>query len=256
MDFNISFFMLLFCGLTLAQNISVTMETEGISERQTYSPDMCELLKEFGAMREKLGAMETRLKNSENRLKDSETRLKDSETRMKDSETRLKDSETRLKDSETRMKDSETRLKDSETQILALRNKLSTKVVFSATTSPVGAIGPYNIDTTLVYRRVITNEGNAYNQHTGIFTAPVAGTYYFTFFYHAGGQHWVKLDLMKNSQIMVDSSDHQTVNDGADNGGNAAFLRLQRGDQVFVRMRANTHVWGEGATTFSGFLLI
>ncbi|XP_028261655.1 complement C1q-like protein 2 isoform X3 [Parambassis ranga] len=221
MDFNISFFMLLFCGLTLAQNISVTMETEGISERQTYSPDMCELLKEFGAMREKLGAMETRLKNSENRLKDSETRLK-----------------------------------DSENQILTLKNKFSTKVVFSATTSPVGAIGPYNIDTTLVYRRVITNEGNAYNQHTGIFTAPVAGTYYFTFFYHAGGQHWVKLDLMKNSQIMVDSSDHQTVNDGADNGGNAAFLRLQRGDQVFVRMRANTHVWGEGATTFSGFLLI
>ncbi|XP_028260904.1 cerebellin-1-like [Parambassis ranga] len=242
MNFNISFFMLLFCGLTLAQDVTNAVDTEDISEKQTCSPDMCEFLKEFGAMKEKLGAMETR--------------LKDSETRLKDSETRMKDSETRLKDSETRLKDSETRLKDSETQILALKNKLSTKVVFSAKTATGVDIGPFNTDTTLVYGAVITNEGNAYNQHTGIFTAPVAGTYYFTFFYHAGGQHKSKLDLMKNSQMMVYSSDHQTVSDAADNGGNAAFLQLQRGDQVFTRMEANTHVYGHHATTFSGFLLI
>ncbi|XP_028261665.1 C1q-related factor-like [Parambassis ranga] len=212
MNVNISVLMLLFCGLTLAQN------TE---ETQSCSPDMCELLKEFGAMKEKLAA-------TENRLKDSETRLTNSETRQM----------------------------NSETQIVALNSKLGIKVVFSARTSTSGAIGPFNTDTTLVYGTVITNEGNAYNQNTGIFTAPVAGTYYFTFFYHAGGHQKSKLTLVKNSQFIVDSSDHQTADDKADNGGNAAFVQLQRGDQVFVRMTANTHVWGDGyCTSFSGFLV-
>ncbi|XP_028261673.1 complement C1q subcomponent subunit C-like [Parambassis ranga] len=200
-------------------------------------------------MKEKLAATETRLTNSENRLKDSENRLMNSEGRLMNSENRLKDSETRLMNSESRMM-------NSESQIIALNNKLGTKVVFSARTSTSGAIGPFNTDATLVYGTVITNEGNAYNQNTGIFTAPVAGTYYFIFFYHTGGQHKSQLTLMKNNQVIVNSSDHQTTNDGADNGGNAIFLQLQRGDQVFVRMTANTHVWGEGyATTFSGFLV-
>ncbi len=89
---------------------------------------------------------------------------------------------------------------------------------------------------------------------TGIFVAPVAGLYYFTFFYHAGGERPVVLSLYKNNQLVVMTSDHQTDADGADNGGNAAFLQLRRGDQVHVRLDANRHVWGYSQTTFSGFL--
>ncbi|XP_028261672.1 complement C1q tumor necrosis factor-related protein 3-like [Parambassis ranga] len=158
---------------------------------------------------------------------------------------------------ENRLMNSETRLMDSENQILALKNQFSTKVVFSAKTSTSGAIGPFNTDKTLVYGTVITNIGNAYNQNTGIFTAPVTGTYYFTFFYHAGHEYWARLLLMKNSEIIVETADHPSKYDTADNGGNAAFLQLKRGDQVFVRMAANTYVWGgPHPTTFSGFLLI
>ncbi|XP_044038941.1 uncharacterized protein LOC122869740 [Siniperca chuatsi] len=279
MNFTILWFVLLFCGLILAQDEGTAIET------QSCFPDMCNLLKEFGAMREKLGAMETRLKDSETRLKDSETRLKDSEnqilelknkefgamreklgametrlkdseTRLKDSETRLKDSETRLKDSETRLKDSETRLNDSENKIVELSNKERTKVIFSASAGGSGRIGPFNTDTTLIYRAMKTNIGNAYNQFTGIFTAPVAGVYYFTIFYHAGGEHEVKLLLYKNNEVVVMTRDHQSDSDTADNGGNAVFLQLQQGDQVYVQMHAKSHVWGfNHLTTFSGFLV-
>ncbi|KAM3590301.1 uncharacterized protein V6R79_007172 [Siganus canaliculatus] len=233
----------LFWGLASAQEGVDVSETEKTDTIQSCFPDMCKLLMEFGAMKEKLGAVEAK--------------LEDSETRLKDSETRLKASETRLKDSETRLKDSETRLTDSENQIRELKNKEQNKVIFSVATGGGNkAIGPFRTDTTLVYKTVITNIGSAYNPATGIFTAPVAGIYYFTFFYNAGGSDIVSLELMKNNEIIVSIHEYKSSADSDDSGGNAAFMQLQQGDQVFVRLNANSHVWGNGYfSTFSGFLV-
>ena len=96
MNFTTFWFALLFCGLVLAQDDGSTAGTEGNVEVQSCFPDMCDLLKEFGAMTEKLKAMETRLTDSETRLRESETRLTDSETRLKESETRLNNSENQI----------------------------------------------------------------------------------------------------------------------------------------------------------------
>uniref|UniRef100_A0A4W6F4F1 C1q domain-containing protein n=1 Tax=Lates calcarifer TaxID=8187 RepID=A0A4W6F4F1_LATCA len=264
MNLTMLWFVLLLCGLISAQDDGTATVTENPNEIQSCSPDMCDLLVEFGAMREKLRAMETRLedsetrlRNSENRLRNSETRLNESETRLRNSETRLRNSETRLRNSETRLNESETRLRNSENQILELRNKEGTKVIFSAVVGRGDkAIGPFNTDITLIYRRVITNIGNAYSQSTGIFTAPVAGVYYFNIFYHAGRAHASGLHLYKNSQVMVMTGHQQSDNDKPDNGGNAVFLQLQRGDQVYVRLVANAYVWGSDYdTTFNGFLV-
>ncbi|XP_042258138.1 complement C1q-like protein 4 [Thunnus maccoyii] len=157
---------------------------------------------------------------------------------------------------EEKLRAIETRLQDSENQIMDLRNKERTKVIFSAAVDGSGHTGPFNTDTTLIYRRVITNIGGAYSQYTGIFTAPVAGVYYFNIFFHAGREHEAKLLLYKNHQLMIMTHDHPSDSDGADNGGNAVFLQLQQGDMVYVQLAVNTHVWGHGQhTTFSGFLV-
>ncbi|XP_039679102.1 collagen alpha-1(X) chain-like [Perca fluviatilis] len=209
MNFTILLFVSMFCGLILAQDDAPDATgTEETVETKSCYPDMCDLLTEFGAMREKLTSVETRLKESVN-------------------------------------------------QILELKNKERTKVIFSTAIGQGDKpIGPFNTDTTLIYRRVITNIGGAYSPSTGIFTAPVAGVYYFTIFYHAGGDYEGKLLLFKNSELVVMTHDHRSGSDGADNGGNAAFLQLQPRDQVYVRMAANSHVWGtDHHTTFSGFLV-
>ncbi|XP_071315941.1 complement C1q-like protein 4 isoform X2 [Trachinotus anak] len=129
-------------------------------------------------------------------------------------------------------------------------------VVFSVKAEEGGALGPFCSETILKYNTVITNIGDAYNAATGVFTAPIAGVYYFTFFYHAGGHQGAALVLHKNNEAVVKTSDHKSSSDTADNGGNAVFLKLEQGDKVSVRMPAGTHVWASGGhTTFSGFLV-
>ena len=90
---------------------------------------------------------------------------------------------------------------------------------------------------------------------TGVFTAPVAGAYHFTFFYHSGGEHPSKLRLFKNCERIVMTSDLKSGSDKADNGGNGVILLLRQGDQVYVRMAAKGYVWADDYTTFNGFLI-
>uniref|UniRef100_A0A3P8N611 C1q domain-containing protein n=1 Tax=Astatotilapia calliptera TaxID=8154 RepID=A0A3P8N611_ASTCA len=116
-------------------------------------------------------------------------------------------------------------------------------------------LGPFNTDQTIIYERVFVNTGNAYNELTGIFTAPVSGVYFFTYFCHSGGVRKTSLHLYKNNEVILHIHDHQSA-DTADNGGNAVFLQLQQGDRVYVRLKANTHVYRSSTlTNFSGFLV-
>ncbi|XP_062300623.1 caprin-2-like [Scomber scombrus] len=207
MNLVIFLVMSLFCRLTLCQDVLITPDTEQTETQSVCNPDVRELLKELGALREKVGGLENRLK-------------------------------------------------ESEKQIEELKSKEKRQVIFSAAADGSGHIGPFNTHTTLIYKTVMINTGSAYNQFTGIFTAPVTGVYYFIFFYHAGGNNPTDLSLFKNNELVSMAYDHRTEHDGADNGGNAVFLQLQQGDQVFVRLGENTHIWAHThITTFSGFLL-
>ncbi|XP_029944260.1 complement C1q tumor necrosis factor-related protein 3-like [Salarias fasciatus] len=197
---------------------------------------MCELLKDFGALREKLSSVETRLQWDENRLSRSETKQEASETRLTAIENTLTGYEQR---------------------VVALEQKGEMKVIFSAVTNE-GDINrcPFGTDTTLIFRRVITNVGEAYSPYTGIFTAPVAGVYYFTFFYQAQAYYPNQLYLYKNNEPVVLTEDQWTYFDSSDNGGNAVFLQLQRLDRVYVLMGGGSYVSDSSYhTTFSGFLV-
>uniref|UniRef100_A0AAX7T934 C1q domain-containing protein n=1 Tax=Astatotilapia calliptera TaxID=8154 RepID=A0AAX7T934_ASTCA len=115
--------------------------------------------------------------------------------------------------------------------------------------------GPFNTDVTMIYDHTFVNIGNAYSPVTGVFTAPVSGVYFFTIFSLSGGEHAIRLLFYKNNEVILHIHDHRS-DDTADNGGNAAFLQLQQGDTVYVRLKEGTHVYkSRTGTTFSGFLV-
>ncbi|XP_046899976.1 complement C1q tumor necrosis factor-related protein 3-like [Hypomesus transpacificus] len=130
------------------------------------------------------------------------------------------------------------------------------QVAFGASLPPRGNQGPYNIEITLVYSRVLVNAGNAYNPATGIFTAPVKGVYYFSF----SGYHYstkpMGLRLMKNGQQMLRLYNHPPGSRyvTATNGMN---LQLKKGDQVYLRLGAGTWTYTDSnyQNTFIGHLL-
>uniref|UniRef100_A0A669F9M3 Complement C1q-like protein 3 n=1 Tax=Oreochromis niloticus TaxID=8128 RepID=A0A669F9M3_ORENI len=190
MNLSSLFLILLFCGLTLAQD---TVETD--------------------AMTEKFNSLETKMMNIESKLENYESR------------------------------------------ILQLEQKERNAVIFSAGIGVDSPFGPFNTDITMIYDTVLVNIGNAYSPVTGIFTAPVSGVYFFTYFCHSGGVRKTSLHLYKNNEVILHIHDHQSA-DAADNGGNAVFLQLQQGDTVYVRLKANSHVYRSSTVTnFSGFLV-
>uniref|UniRef100_A0A3B3YIC7 C1q domain-containing protein n=1 Tax=Poecilia mexicana TaxID=48701 RepID=A0A3B3YIC7_9TELE len=132
-------------------------------------------------------------------------------------------------------------------------------LAFSASllASGQGHTGPFNTHITLIFKRVVTNIGNAYNRETGLFTAPVRGVYHFEFYIYGGGSSTnpTSAELVKNGEKIFMSWTSQPT--GGQKASNGVSLLLEIGDVVFMRMWANSRIYdnNDRHTTFSGHLL-
>ncbi|XP_060572326.1 complement C1q-like protein 4 [Ruditapes philippinarum] len=117
---------------------------------------------------------------------------------------------------------------------------------------------------TIVFNNVITNIGHAYNHHTGVFTAPIHGTYTFNTDIVAERGHYIEASIVRNGEVAVSAiSDHRFSQDGKhfttwDQGNAVAILRLNKGDKVAVTLQwpEGSHaIHGRGKSSFSGYLL-
>ncbi|XP_069544187.1 complement C1q tumor necrosis factor-related protein 3-like [Brachyistius frenatus] len=113
--------------------------------------------------------------------------------------------------------------------------------------------GPLDNSTTLVFKKVTTNIGNAYDLDTGVFTAPVKGLYYIRFTGFVGESGTLNAALFKNDQNMFAIYDTRGVHGSSSNG---MPLVLETGDRIYITLWAGTSVFDQSRlTTFSGFLI-
>ncbi|XP_039894225.1 complement C1q-like protein 3 isoform X3 [Simochromis diagramma] len=155
-------------------------------------------------------------------------------------------------------KELEAKLESQKTEINQLKQLSEvTQVAFSASLLDQGEgdTGPFNDHTTLVFKHVVTNIGNAYNKNTGIFTAPVRGAYHFDWKVLGRDSTHTGAYLFRNEEIIFLAYESQSS--GWPSASNGASLLLEVGDQVTVRLWAGSRTYDNEnhQTTFSGHLI-
>ncbi|XP_033964988.1 complement C1q-like protein 2 [Pseudochaenichthys georgianus] len=227
--------LLLFCVSAEGGGVDRGSQSSVLAEREIWT--------ELRAIKNKVGEQEVELQTHRDNVSSLEKENRALVSRVSASEEQLAALRAELEVSKNELQLDETGRRSS-----------GTKVAFSAALSP-GKFGPYNTETPLVYRRSIANLGGAYSSNTGVFTAPVRGAYYFRFtaMNNKHGEN-MAVNLYRNSQRIIHNSKQ---NDGNTFLSNAAVLRLNQGDEVYMRLHEDCGLFENDDTynTFSGFLL-
>ncbi|KAG7277772.1 hypothetical protein CRUP_023060 [Coryphaenoides rupestris] len=136
------------------------------------------------------------------------------------------------------------------------QNQDPTRVAFSAGLTNSGAVGPFNDETTLVFSKTLTNIGQAYNQTTGVFRAPVRGLYCFLFTVADFLKGYRGVYLYRNTQRLLFSLE-LNAHGGYASSSAATPLSLEAGDRVYLRLPGSYRLYDDNRrfSLFSGFLL-
>ncbi|XP_052087455.1 heavy metal-binding protein HIP-like [Mytilus californianus] len=135
-------------------------------------------------------------------------------------------------------------------------NKEHNGISFSARLgTSIKDIDPWN---TVIFDQVISNDGNSYNAATGIFTAPIAGTYYFTSTIFTSTGSILEMSLKVNEQTQMWMYTYAATITG-NTATNSIIVKLNKDDTVRLVKHG---VWGARPfyihrvwSTFTGFLL-
>ncbi|XP_006785304.1 complement C1q-like protein 4 [Neolamprologus brichardi] len=173
-------------------------------------------------------------------------------------EAKLESQKTEIDQLKLQSEELAAKLESQKTEIDQLKQQLQVKqVAFSASLLDQGEgdTGPFNTQTTLIFKHVVTNIGNAYNKHTGIFTAPVRGAYHFDCHILGHGNIVAGAFLLRNEEQIYVVYENPTS--GTVSASNGASLLLEVGDQVFVRILAGPRIFDSQNhhNTFSGHLI-
>lgn len=113
----------------------------------------------------------------------------------------------------------------------------------------------------IVFDRVILNDGSGYDSSTGIFQAPVSGTYLFTFHFDTHVHTFIRLSVDRRNQVDAVANPHISALNKEDDtmSGNTVIIHVGIAQKVRVEVY---DVTGEAASsstyrlcTFSGVLL-
>ncbi|XP_045065730.1 complement C1q-like protein 2 [Coregonus clupeaformis] len=146
---------------------------------------------------------------------------------------------------------------EREVEELKRENADRPKVAFSAGLTDDGAVGPFDTGHKLVYTKVFTNIGQAYNPTTGIFTAPVRGVYNFIFrACNNQRDKSVIVAMIVNGKFILHNCEHEP-DSHVRCISNAVSQQLEKGDVVHMEFPSGNQLFDSdnNHNIFSGFLL-
>ncbi|XP_071775604.1 collagen alpha-1(X) chain-like [Centroberyx gerrardi] len=202
-------------------------------------------------------ALASRVTTSEKEVEKQKMEVTGLKEELSVTKTELQLQTNKMEKMETENAALQARLSASEKEVEELKreNAGRPKVAFSAGLTDAGPIGPFHTEITLIYSKVLTNIGQAYNPNTGIFTAPVSGVYYFRFTaFESRNSQWLGVNLHHNDRKVMHVSE---IANGFASVSSALTLELREGDVVYMRVSANDGIYDDvnNRSTFSGFLL-
>jgi len=108
----------------------------------------------------------------------------------------------------------------------------------------------------IVFDRVVTNVGNAYNPHVGSFTAPVSGIYVFSVSLLSMPGHITYCQWVKNNEFISKIFIHAPGAGLNESTSQTVVVQLTKGDDVTLRnMHVDGSLRGDSYSTVAGFLL-
>jgi hypothetical protein len=132
-------------------------------------------------------------------------------------------------------------------------------------TAGVSSRNTYWSSGTLIFNKVLHNQGAGYDSSSGVFTAPSAGVYAFYVSITSYSTNEIHVDITLNGYAQVTASakggsgddDYDSYAYPYQTGSNMAIISLQRGDRVWIQYRSGTGYNSNSVpiTTFTGFLI-
>ncbi|XP_062601697.1 complement C1q-like protein 3 [Saccostrea cucullata] len=109
---------------------------------------------------------------------------------------------------------------------------------------------------TVKYYGILTNDGNGYDDRTGVFVCPVAGTYMFVVDTLSNVETWLAIKVNKQTVATVYGAIHEKKRWGL--SSRTVIVKLKRGDHVKVDNEGfgkSIEVYESGHSGFAGTLL-
>ncbi|KAK3595078.1 hypothetical protein CHS0354_043176 [Potamilus streckersoni] len=108
---------------------------------------------------------------------------------------------------------------------------------------------------TIVFDKVLENQGGGYNSHTGVFRAPYRGMYLFSVTIHSIVREQLLLELMKNQSYIGRVVAGDSKSDWGDSGSVSVITTMDKGDEVYARSMYNANIYGNQWSSFMGVLI-
>ena len=184
--------------VTTKAEISIVNNTIDCSELSNY---VLELQKSVSGLKVMYQKQEIDISNQKHEI----IRLNQEVNNLKMKKSGLKDVRSRQNRSRDRHNDNTT-TKAQPARRLLIPNTGTSKDAFTAYLDH--ELSHLGIDQTIIFNRVLFNDGNAFNSRSGIFTCPVNGVYMFFFAVgsgYGGSQHQIVAKLVTNGVNQVDA---------------------------------------------------